>query len=108
MTNRLFDLLPEKIAAKQASWERRCAMRRARECGSTLKDIAAGANLSMSRVQQLVSRAQRELELGRPSPLEKFLSEPEVIKITYTLRKSLRNLFAAYDPNKTTHEGNPP
>lgn len=66
------DLLPPKLAAQQAAWDRRAICRRMLDQGLGLAEIAAHFQTHPTRARQLVVRGARDV--GRPSPAEEYFS----------------------------------
>jgi DNA-binding transcriptional regulator LsrR (DeoR family) len=69
------DVLPKHVAKYQHSWERRMRVFRAINAGAARKEIAKAMGLSLTRVRQIISRADREVRYGYKSPVEKYLNE---------------------------------
>lgn len=66
---------PPEVARDQAAWERRRRVRRMRdELGMTYREIGIRFDLSGTRVQQLISGADREDRFGHRSPVERYFS----------------------------------
>lgn len=74
MTNQelLAGLLPEPIAIRQAAWERRVQVLRARLAGATLACMADKMGVSKTRVNQMSWKAAREAARGTLSPATRY------------------------------------
>jgi DNA-binding transcriptional MerR regulator len=91
-----FDLVPEDVAYKQKSWERRERVLRARAHGMTLVQVGKLLDVTRERVRQLISQQQNlRIKYNGLSPVERYLAEDplEDVKIEYRMwRREQRKL----------------
>jgi hypothetical protein len=85
------------VAIAQAYWERRHRIRLARQSKIVRHEIAAALKISVSRVQQLENRADREWLNAEPSPFEKLMQRQELELAHEVSLSAGQALFAKLD-----------
>jgi transposase-like protein len=73
--NLLLRLLPDRVAIKQASFERRKRVMRALQAGAAASEIATRLGVSESQVYAIGGQATKRRMGGQRSPVERYFRE---------------------------------
>jgi hypothetical protein len=85
------DIVPPFVASRQVAWERCATIRRAAECGLTLKQIGKRFNISVTKVRQILNNKKR-------SPVELYLrSKDDVQTLAYKVQRWEVKSFCLFD-----------